>query len=120
EELHGVAERVQQPPAVAVEQRAAEMEAALGERKLRDLEAQLALARAAVPAEVGGSDGDAPERDAVVVPQLQRELRRGDVRLADDPQVDDERLAGGELLALVAFGVEQPGRDDARLAAAPL
>ena len=63
---------------------------------------------------------DRAEDEPAVVAKLDRDARRRDARLGRDDEPHRDRLAGGELRALLAVVVEQLGRDDAGLAAAPL
>ena len=107
-------------PLAGVDEREAEVETAVGERQPVEPEAQLALARAAVPAERAGVLLDGPEHEAAVVAQLDRHARRRDARVGGDDEAHGRRLAGRELDALVAVVVEQLGAHDPRLAAPPL
>src|SRR5690242_10710085 len=120
EEARGVGERVEQPAAVCLDERAREPEAPLGERQALDLELELALPGALDPAERRRRLGHAAQNDAALVSELERDERGGDAGLGRDRQLDDERLAGRELAALVAVRVEQPHGGHARLAATPL
>src|SRR5204862_2215125 len=92
-------------------------EAAVGERRLRDVEAEHPVAGLLAPAERGRVLRVGGEQQAGLVTDLERDSGRGK-RLADgDPQLDRRRLAGEQLLALLSPGSEEPRLDDPRLAA---
>ena len=110
---------MQEAAAVRVDEGAAEMELPVGERQAVDLEAEDALTRGRSPAQAFGRGDDTSENGAVVVAQLERDPRGLDPGIAGDDELDGHRLARGERGPRLAVGVEQPRRDDPRLAASP-
>lgn len=105
--------------ALRVGQREAQMEPSVGERKMRQPEAELPFA-AAVPPQLGHVLRHRAEHQPAVVTQLHRDARGGDPRIRCDDEPYRCRFAGGELNTLVTFIIEQLSRHDARLTAAPL
>ena len=90
----------------------AEPEAPVCERRVVDVEAKRALARRLRPAERRGVLLRGGEQESGLVPQLERDARRRNRLTRGDAELDGERLAGRELLPLLAAGPEQPRRVD--------
>ncbi len=111
---------MQEAAASRIDQRAAEMELTVGERQAVDLEAKDALARRCSPAEAVGRQRSTPPRTVPSLSRSSSETRGGSIA-ASQATTSSTATASpdGECGPRLAVGVEEPRRDDPRLAAPP-
>src|SRR5262245_28161930 len=106
-EPHCAVDPVVAKRALRIRERHAELELSFAEREPLDREPELALAGGAVPAELLQVAAAGAEERPLRVPDLEREQRRLDRLLAEQPEGDRHRLPGGELRARQTVGADE-------------